>query len=301
MVKKYGLILILTIAMTACTNEEMVEEEIMKDEKTERDWASISLFDWEKEEIRLPKEEFQDYLHWLSSREDSEIEKAEMIDHKTIDVYFSDNMDELLVDIPEELVVEPTKVYETVASIQDTHLREAYKASTYYQNQIEPTIRYYDNEDQLIVSFNQSAEVRTQEEEERKEQNRTDLGTYGFNQSVMFENFTITFTGGNNIPRRLEDEIYTPKHVVHLGVEFENTSDRKFFASVDLFTITDSWGNELDLYKFDDRLAEFVDPGQAIHGPIYFVASGKGPYELTYRTEESKATWIVEDERVGLD
>ncbi len=254
---------------------------------TERDWSSISLFDWEEKQIRLTKDEFHQYINWFTENDIYDIDHIRMIDHEVVEATLKD-------------LGEYADFEDSAARIADSHIREAYKASTYYQNQTEPTIRFLNSEDELIVEYDQSSEQRRVEREKEEEEKRDDLGTFTMRDPVTVGNDVITITGGTTVTRRLNDEVYSPNIVVRLGILFENTGTNGTYASTRLFSVKDSWGNELDLYPFDDRLSETVEAGEETHGPLYFVATGKGPYEITYTTSNYKAVWIISDEELEI-
>lgn len=274
--------------MTACSND--TEQKV----ESERDWSQIGLEDWNEEGIRLSKDEFKQYLDYLEmfqTKENAGVLTLELLDNETIEANYS-----VLQEIDSEVVIS-----ESEAGFLDQHIREAYKASTYYQNQTEPTIRFVDSEGEEIVAFNKSFEQREKEKEEEVEASRKDLGTFAMREEVEIGGANITFTGGTTVTRRLEDEIYSPKYVVRMGLSFENVSTLSKYASARVFIVEDFSRQELDIYGLDDLVHERkVEPGNTIHGPLYFTASGNGPYRITYQTDNHSATWLIEDAEVGI-
>ncbi|WP_112180552.1 hypothetical protein [Paraliobacillus zengyii] len=283
--KKLVIIFLLISFITACSND--TEQTVESD----RDWSQIGLEDWEEKEIRLTKDEFKQYLEWFEAKESAGVLTLELLDNETIEASYI-----VLQEIGSE-----EEISEGEADFLDQNLRQAYKASTYYRNQTEPTIRFVDSEGEEIITFEKSVEQRKVESEEELEANRTDLGTFAMREEVEIGGANITFTGGTTVTRRLEDEIYSPKYVVRMELLFENVSTLSKYASARAFIVEDFSRQELDIYGLDDLVHERkVEPGNTINGPLYFTASGKGPYRITYQTDNYSATWLIEDAEVGI-
>ncbi|WP_117170010.1 hypothetical protein [Paraliobacillus sediminis] len=284
--KKVVIICLLIGFMTACSNDTKQTVE------SERDWSQIGLEDWSEEEIRLSKDEFKQYLDYLEmfqTKENAGVLTLELLDNETIEA-------KVLQEIGSE-----EDISEAQTDFLDQNLRQAYKASTYYQNQTEPTIRFVDSEGEEIVAFNKSFEQREKEKKEEIVASREDLGTFAMREEVEIGGANITFTGGTTVARRLEDEIYSPKYVVRMGLSFENVSTLSKYASARAFIVEDFSRQELDIYGLDDLVHERkVEPGNTIHGPLYFTASGNGPYRITYQTDNYSVTWLIEDVEVGI-
>ncbi|MBU9710186.1 hypothetical protein [Evansella tamaricis] len=264
------------------------DEEEWDGPKRERDWASIKLEDWVEKEIRLTKAEFRAFLHWVSEDETYATGENYMVDHETIVITFNP-LDEGM-----------PFTYDMIGSVVEPHIREAYKASTFYQNQQEPTIIFQDSDGENLFAYETNMEERLAAREGEREENLEYIGNFRMNDEVEFENEVISITGGSTITRRLEEEIYTPRFVVRLGITFRNTSDENNYATASLFSISDSRGRELDIYPLEEIMGEMVPPGEEIHAPLYFVASGTGPYDITYTTENERATWVISDGEVEL-
>ncbi|WP_129076624.1 hypothetical protein [Anaerobacillus alkaliphilus] len=274
-----------------------LRKEVIKD----RDWSEFTLFDWGRKEIRLSDVEYQQYLNWVNENEIFAADVS-LVGNDLLEVRFFE-LEEYsdILDFTEEILsIELQDLLTLNAEVADLHLREAYKASTYYQNQQEPTIQFFDLEGDLIVEYNTSSEQRRIEKEQEEERNRVNLGTFRMREPIDINGDVITITGGTTVARRLENELYSPNIVVRLGIQFENIRDVGTFASAKLFSIKDSWGQELEIYPFEENLGEIVKAGEETHGPVYFVASGKGPYEVTYTTTKAKVTWVVSDRELGI-
>ncbi len=263
----------------------------------EKDWSEINLYDWERQEIRLIKEAFLDYLAWVPSN--FELSEIEMIDATTIEAKIQEPQNEA-AEMLEATELEAKNYDEMVAMLTEPHLRQAYKASTFYQNQEEPTFRFLNQKDEFVIAFEKDQEERQKAEEAMEEENRTDLGNYGLGDTVEFKNEIITFTGASTISRRLEDEIYSPIHVVRVGISYKNLATYRSFAAASRFEIKDHRGNDLDLYDLDNQMSQLVNSESEIHEPLYFVASGYAPYKLTFRTDTEKATWLIYNDEVGI-
>ncbi|RCW77293.1 hypothetical protein [Saliterribacillus persicus] len=263
----------------------------------EKDWSEINLYDWERQEIRLSEEAFLNYLAWVPSN--FEISEIKMVDATTIEAKIQEPQDEA-AEMLEATELEAENYDEMVAMLIEPHLRQAYKASTFYQDQQEPTFRFLNQKDEVVIAFEKDQEERQKVEEAIEEENRTDLGNYGLGDTVEFKNEIITFTGASTIARRLEDEIYSPIHVVRVGVSYENLATYRSFAAASRFEIKDHRGKELDLYDLDNQMSQLVNNESEIHEPIYFVASGYAPYKLTFRTDTEKATWLIYNDEVGI-